>query len=354
MKESVDLHYEAVIDTWEEKKDESDKKSIELPEIYQPLSTRTFKSLLSKWFQSKWTKIVFLLAFVQALILISCEVVMSILYFCSHIPRFTDVLLYLILICFSQLFQFYFMLDAIHSKNTIQLIVYIILNIIMCTCAVFQLVQMHINCPKTQSFVFYNVLPFLVIIIATLGLNTIIISWLVYSKLYLEFGWHVYKKIGIDPRYIQFYKNHQVLLMLIKLDTFFFIVFSLQMIVLVLEPSNLEFSLTIAAIPISVIVLIMAVHAVRKESKILMIVFLNGLGIGAAYFCFKTFRLYQSSQAFRYESSRSFLTFMAVICFVAVTITFVYACKCFYQFGKGLKELIQSRKEQHGKRILVL
>jgi hypothetical protein len=139
--------------------------------------------------------------------------------------------------------------------------------------------------------------------------------------------------------------------MLIKLDAFFFVCFSLQLVVLVLEPSNLEFALTIATIPISLAFFADAIYALHHESKILMIFFLNGLGVGVAYLCFKTFRLYQTSQAFRYESSRAFLTVMSTVCLLVTILAFIYSIMCLYHFGMGLKEKI---KEHGGARILVL
>jgi hypothetical protein len=358
----MDMHYGAVLDQWKDasqaQEDESDLKvkvsdlqtSSEIQNILPDIRGRWYQ----RWLESKWSRIAFFCATIQTIIIISCEIVISILYFRSHVPRFTDVLLYLILFCFFQLFQFYFMLDAIRQKNTIQLIGYILMNAFLCVCSVLQLVQLYLNLPKDKEFIFDDVLPFLIVIISTLSIMTIALTWLIYAKLFLEFGWSIYRKIGTDPKYIQYFKRYQIAIMLIKLDILFFVCFSLQMIVLVLEPSNLEFSLTIAAIPLSLIFLVTAMYALNIESKIFMVLFLNGLAIGIAYFCFKTFRVYQTSQAFRYESSRIFLTFISAICLLITTLTFIYASLCLSYFGKGLKERIRARKEQDGQRILVL
>lgn len=40
--------------------------------------------------------------------------------------------------------------------------------------------------------------PFLIVIIAVIGLTQCAVTWLGY-QLFQEFGWKIYKKIGADP-----------------------------------------------------------------------------------------------------------------------------------------------------------
>ena len=58
------------------------------------------------------------------------------------------------------------------------------------------------------------------------------------------------------------YRTHLFFLLLIKLDVFFFLIFSVQFLALVLEKTDVEFGLTIAALPVTLIILAIAVHAV--------------------------------------------------------------------------------------------
>lgn len=51
-------------------------------------------------------------------------------------------------------------------------------------------------------------------------------------------------------------------MMLIKLDAFFFLVFSVQFLALVLDPSDPEFALTIAALPVTVLLIIIGAISV--------------------------------------------------------------------------------------------
>jgi len=54
--------------------------------------------------------------------------------------------------------------------------------------------------------------------------------------------------------------------MFLKLDVFFFLAFSVQFLVLVLSQHDPEFALTIAALPITLIILILAVYGVSLFS----------------------------------------------------------------------------------------
>lgn len=152
-------------------------------------------------------------------------------------------------------------------QNTIQIIGFVIFNACTFAYSIFQTTQIggalsNPAYPKIQTlFSTSQLYPYLIAISVILGISLVGFSYLAY-KLYLEFGWKIYKKIGADPEMKSMYRTYQIFLMVLKLDFFFFLAFSIQFVVLVLNPNDPEYALTIIAIPVTVIVLIFAVYGV--------------------------------------------------------------------------------------------
>jgi len=65
---------------------------------------------------------------------------------------------------------------------------------------------------------------------------------------------------------------------------------------------------------------------------------------GLAYFLFKLVRMYSLARAQAYIPARKSLTFFAVITIILIILTIINACICTYNFNKGLKRHISSRK----------
>jgi CHASE2 domain-containing sensor protein len=74
-------------------------------------------------------------------------------------------------------------------------------------------------------------------------------------------------------------------------DFFFFISFSLQLVLLVLHQIDAERWITIATAPVTFIVLLMGYFAVKREKVFLAWSFLISCIVGAGYFIFKVGRL---------------------------------------------------------------
>lgn len=135
----------------------------------------------------------------------------------------------------------------------------------------------------------------------------------------------------------------QIYIALLKFDFFFFLGFTVQFLVIV-HGKTYEFALTIAALPVTIILLFLAAYIVRRESYVgqSFIIFLYFVGM--AYFVFKLVRMYDSDQAYKYAPAKHSLTTFAVLAILLLIVTIVTAVVCMMNFNKGLKPHIQKRK----------
>lgn len=131
------------------------------------------------------------------------------------------------------------------------------------------------------------------VIIAVAEVAFIALGW----QIWREFGWKVYKFLGADITVKRMFKHYQIFLCLIKFDLFFFLAFSIQLIFLVLTRDDWEYYLTIAALPLSLLLLVEAYLAARHENKWLMGSFMLGCLAASVYFTYKLFRIWEGVNA---------------------------------------------------------
>ena len=182
---------------------------------------------------------------------------------------------FLTLYIFGFFYQLILVWDALRLKNTIQIIGLCILNVGLLIYGAAQVEQIKQAVILLNSVgdidlaIWGQTKPFLIAIPCIMALGTVFLSVAAW-KLYDEFAWTIYKHISADLRMKGRYLTFQIYIALLKFDFFFFLGFTVQFVVIV-QTHQSEFALTIAAIPVTILILIMAAIWTRKESLIGMI-----------------------------------------------------------------------------------
>ncbi|KAG0330043.1 hypothetical protein BGZ99_008766 [Dissophora globulifera] len=265
---------------------------------------------------------------------------------------------YLIVFVFAQLFQLVLAWDAVRAQNTIEMIAIVSFNLCCFAYSIFEISQTRASLETTPSFLDPNwtaadlmnsLKPFLIVVVVVIGVTQCIVTWLAY-QLFQEFGWKIYKKIGADPNMKKMYRSYQIYLVLIKVDLFFFVGFSIQFIYLTLtkRAADPEYWLTIIVLPLTILILYIAVFAVRTESRHWMTTFIVAMLCGVAYFLFKVVRMYMTTgdQVSKYLGVNKFMTLFAALCLVTILVTIANAAVCYRNFGKGLKPQIEKESRE--------
>ena len=182
---------------------------------------------------------------------------------------------FLTLYIFGFFYQLVLVWDALRLKNTIQIIGLCLYNIgllIYGSVQIEQINQAVLNLAAVADInpaIWAQTKPFLIAIPCILALGTVLLSVAAW-KLYDEFAWTIYKHISADLRMKRRYLTFQIYIALLKFDFFFFLGFTVQFVVIV-QTHQSEFALTIAAIPVTIFILIMAAIFTRRESLVGMI-----------------------------------------------------------------------------------
>ncbi|KIX07302.1 uncharacterized protein Z518_01955 [Rhinocladiella mackenziei CBS 650.93] len=300
---------------------------------------------------SKWTWTFALVALVQACVVLAFESYVF-AHFQIHLQGVgatnntssRTIPTFLTLYIFGFIYQLILVWDALRMKNTIQVIGLVLYNIGLLIYGSVQMEQIRdaVFQLAEDDFIHREVWgdtkPFLIAIPCILAFGTVLMAGCAW-KLYDEFAWTIYKRISADLRMKRRYLQYQVYIALLKFDFFFFLGFTVQFVVIVTQ-RQVEFALTIAAIPVTILILLAAAWFVRKESlwgTIGVIILYFG---GLAYFIFKMVRMYSPSHEGPYLPARKELTTFAILTIILILLTIANACLCANNYNKGLKPYV--------------
>ncbi|KAG0257769.1 hypothetical protein DFQ27_004951 [Actinomortierella ambigua] len=260
-------------------------------------------------------------------------------YLVFQIARALSV--YHVLFMVAQFFQLALLCDAVYHKNTIQIIATVVFGIAMVAYAGVQIKQASdildksqplpsaiLDIFRTNNNPYHASLPYEIAVIVLMVLFSAVFIFMAY-KLYKEFGWSIYKKIGADLQMRDMYKVYQLFIMILKFDIFFWLGFSAQFLTVVwLQSQEVAFGQEIVRssdvlsrkdfINIMVMHLVLSTGAsivlpmlawwgLKRESKIAMSCFLTA---GLATLVYNVMKLHQVfTEQQRFDGANKFLTF---------------------------------------------
>ncbi|KAK4204021.1 hypothetical protein QBC40DRAFT_8652 [Triangularia verruculosa] len=263
--------------------------------------------------------------------------------------RYRTIPTFLALFIFGFLYVLILTWDALRMKNTIQIIGLCIANLALFVYTILQIEQIEKSLFLLGEFlalkdgqgdknnVWALAKPFLIAVPAIVGVVTVAMSCIAY-QLYREFAWDILKQIGADYRMKKRFLHYQIYIALLKFDFFFFLGFTVQFLVVVNNMKTFELGLQVAAVPITIAILLCAAFFTQRENKIgvtLTIVLYFG---ALSYFFFKLVRIYQPGHKQDYEAVQKSLTAFAVLTILLIILTIINGFVCMSNFGAGLKD----------------
>ncbi|CAG8558598.1 16896_t:CDS:2 [Funneliformis mosseae] len=236
--------------------------------------------------------------------------------------------IYHILFIVSQFFQLGLCCDALYHQNTIQLIA---LSIFIFAGFSFSAIQVYQSTSLISTngtphaiqailtrpgYLPKDAVPFEVAIIVVMFISSISFVYLSY-KLYQEFGWSIYKKIGADMEMRDRYKIYQTL-------------------VVILEALSDLYLHIVLSVLTSIGMLIVGFLGVKSEKKVYMYLFMVGICAAEGYIIAKIVNVTENPNN-KYRGTKNFVTFFLCVCLVLGVITFIISFLCLRNFDKGLK-----------------
>ncbi|KAF8320117.1 hypothetical protein DL93DRAFT_2074485 [Clavulina sp. PMI_390] len=244
----------------------------------------------------------------------------------------------------AHVFQFILALDAVYSKNVLQFVFLAIFNALFFLYAVIQIFEVE-SIVTSHSSGFLPSEGLTIAIPVVVSIAEIAYVGLAY-RIYQEFGWQVFKLLGADRQIKRMHAQYQILQCLMRFDLLFWMGFSIQLIALVLAKGDFEFYLTIAALPLSILLVFEGHLAARHESRWMMGIFGFGLSAGMVYFVYKLIRIWTQRYTDTFKNVYKTLTVFAAISVLLLILTAIWSWIVYRNFDGGLKHHLNKRKKE--------
>ncbi|RHZ75274.1 hypothetical protein Glove_216g132 [Diversispora epigaea] len=256
-----------------------------------------------------------------------------------------------------QVFQLWFCLNAIYNQNIMQIITIAIINFI---CGLFGIVQifeiskwatdLDKTCEGESALIDKNFVKFDVPLVICLILFATIIAFLSF-RLYQQFGWNIYKKIGADIKIQKIYKTMLIFVMYLKLDLFFVLVTAIEVFLsFSVDTSGSSYTFTLPnklyyfhlGITIMILFLeILAYRSLRLESKIGMVSYLV-----LSLFTVVDFIILLKFATDKISQSWYFFIVIVVVAIILSLLTWVWTLFVLMNFDQGLDKYLNKTKDQ--------
>lgn len=262
---------------------------------------------------------------------------------------FRPLVVYYILFILAEIFAVGLLWDAAIHKNSLQLVAFTIFEWCMVSYSGLQIWQYDQLIKDTgippdldmgdsnTRIVLFSQLG--VQVMGCLGIT--LLTW----RLYSEFGWLVFQKLGADVSLRRMMKEYRMLFTLLKLDAFFFFGYALQIAVLTDDRWQKGLIEVAFAIPLSAVIILLGFCALRNENKVTMGGFIACLALLIGYMSYRLVALWQTltgdpaTDAFFF--SRKTMTVFAALTLLITILALINAIVMLYNFNKGLKEAMQ-------------
>lgn len=233
--------------------------------------------------------------------------------------------------------------DALRLRNIIQLMGIVLFHGALIVFSALQVHETHVaiyncqSCVTDPNHLWDKVQRFLIVAPCIVAASWFfLLFWI--KQLYAEFGWVIFHVVGANPKFKSMYQFYQIFICLLKFDFFCFVGVTMQLLIVVLSKDSAEFGVTIAAIPVVLLLLAGCARAVKHEVKWLMTISLSLMVPAMSYFLYKLDRFYAPSTEDQYISTRATLTVFTVVAFLLLLASLAIGIKCFRDFDKGLHE----------------